>query len=70
MPSVVAMKQHIKANNSATRSVKVLDPIHHRLRVLAAQKRMPLQAFINALLDISIKRKLYDEFLEAAPKAE
>jgi hypothetical protein len=67
---MIAMKQHIKANNSATRSVKVLDPIHHRLRVLAAQKRMPLQAFINALLDISIKQKLYDKFLEAAPKAE
>jgi len=68
MRTVIAMKHNIKARNT-TRSVKVLDPIHHRLRVLAAQKRVPLQDFINNLLDISIKLRLYDEKV-VAEKAE
>jgi hypothetical protein len=58
------MKYTFNTPSAVTKSVKVLDPIHHRLRVLAAQKRMPLQEFINLLLDISMKQKIYEQFLE------
>jgi predicted HicB family RNase H-like nuclease len=47
--------------NEGTRSVKVADAIHHRLRILAAQKRMTLQDFLHQMLVTAIKRKVYDE---------
>ena len=66
---MIAMKSTI-SKNAGTRSVKVSDPIHHRLRVLAAQKRMRLQVFIDNMLATGIKRRIYDDFLpgDEAPK--
>jgi hypothetical protein len=54
--------------NAGTRSVKVADAIHHRLRILAAQNRMTLQEFLHHMLATAIKRRIYDDFRsEAAP---
>jgi hypothetical protein len=50
--------------NAASRSVKVSDDIHYRLRVIAAQKRMGIQEFIEKLLLSGLKR------YEIAPETE
>lgn len=50
-----------------TRTVKIADMIHHRIRVLSVQKRMPMQEFIENLLVAGLKDKAYEKF--AAEKA-
>lgn len=47
-----------------TRTVKIADVIHHRIRVLSVQKRMPMQDFIEGLLVSGLKEKVYDKFVE------
>jgi hypothetical protein len=62
---MIGMKTTIKQPPTTTtrddavyksRSVKVSDPIHYRLRVLAAKKRMGIQEFIEKLLLSGLKR--------------
>ncbi len=66
---MIAMKHTIKAK-IGTRSVKVSDPIHHRLRIIAAQERMTLQDFIHNLLATGLKRKIYKDFLPSDEPTE
>jgi len=52
-----------------TRSVKVSDPIHYRLRIMAAHKRLRLQDYIDALLTSGLEvdeRKLEARKAKAA----
>ena len=46
-----------------TRTVKISDIIHHRIRVLSVQKRMPMQSFVECLLLNGLRDKSYDKFL-------
>jgi hypothetical protein len=39
-----------------TRTVKISDMIHHKIRVLSVQKRMPMQEFIEDLLLFGLRR--------------
>lgn len=45
-----------------TRTVKISDVLHHRIRVLSVQKRMPMQEFIEGLLNFGLKEKAYEKF--------
>lgn len=49
-------------SNKITRTVKIADKIHHKIRVLSVQKRMPMQEFIDALLNAALKDKTYEKF--------
>ena len=46
-----------------TRTVKIADMIHHRIRVLSVQKRMPMQEFIEGLLLYGLRDKAYEKFV-------
>jgi hypothetical protein len=52
-----------------TRTVKISDVIHHRIRVLSVQKRMPMQEFIEGLLLFGLREKAYDKFIEDGEQA-
>lgn len=52
-----------------TRTVKISDVIHHRIRVLSVQKRMPMQNFIEHMLLAGLRDKVYEKFLAEAEKA-
>jgi hypothetical protein len=60
---MIAMKNIITKAKAPTRSVKVADPLHHKLRIKAAQERMGLQEFIHGMLTTGMKLKIYKEFL-------
>lgn len=47
-----------------TRTVKIADVIHHRIRVLSVQRRMPMQNFIEGLLLYGLKEKAFEKFEE------
>lgn len=48
-----------------TRTVKIADVLHHRIRVLSVQKRMPMQEMIEGMLIAGLKDKVYDKFADA-----
>jgi histone acetyltransferase (RNA polymerase elongator complex component) len=48
-----------------TRTVKIADVLHHRIRVLSVQRRMPMQELIEGLLTAGLKDKVYDKFADA-----
>lgn len=52
-----------------TRTVKISDTIHHRIRVLSVQKRVPMQDFIETLLLFGLREKAYDKSVEAEAAA-
>jgi len=52
-----------------TRTVKIADGIHHRIRVLSVQKRMPMQNFIENLLLAGLRDKVYEKFADETPAA-
>jgi hypothetical protein len=53
-----------------TRTVKIADVLHHRIRVLSVQKRMPMQEFIENLLQAGLRDKTYEKFVaDGAAKA-
>jgi hypothetical protein len=52
-----------KKTKSMTRTVKISDMVHHRIRVLSVQKRMPMQNFIECLLLAGLRDKVYDKFV-------
>jgi hypothetical protein len=45
-----------KATKSPTRTVKISDEIHHKIRVISVQKRTPMQEFIETLLTRGLRR--------------
>lgn len=45
-----------------TRTVKIADDIHHKIRVLSVQKRLPMQNFIENLLLAGLRDKVYEKF--------
>lgn len=47
-----------------TRTVKIADPIHHKIRVLSVQKRIPMQDFIENMLLAGLRDKVYEKFAE------
>lgn len=53
-----------RAAGTMTRTVKIADGIHHRIRVLSVQKRMPMQNFIENLLLAGLRDKVYEKFVE------
>jgi len=77
---MIAMKNPSKTTNVTkakaaaeelpnTRSVKVSDPIHYRLRIMAAHKRLRLQDYIDTLLTTGLEideRKLERRNAKAA----
>lgn len=44
------------------RTVKVSDVLHHRIRVLSVQRRIPMQCFIEQLLTVGLRDKIYEKF--------
>lgn len=50
------------AARGMTRTVKIADVIHHKIRVLSVQKRMPMQEFIEGLLVAGLRDKAYEKF--------
>lgn len=48
------------------RTVKVSDGLHHRIRVLSVQRRIPMQSFIEQVLEFGLKNKVYENFEVAA----
>jgi histone acetyltransferase (RNA polymerase elongator complex component) len=57
------------ARPAMTRTVKIADVLHHKIRVLSVQKRMPMQEFIEGLLTAGLRDKVYDKFVEERPAA-
>lgn len=55
-----------KVKTPLTRTVKISDDIHHKIRVLSVQKRMPMQEFIENLLLFGLREKAYDRPEKAA----
>jgi hypothetical protein len=55
--------KNTKTKTVMTRTVKISDAIHHRIRVLSVQKRMPMQEFIEGLLLHGLRDKAYDKFI-------
>lgn len=53
-----------KTTKTKTRTVKIADVIHHRIRVLSVQRRMPMQDFIEGLLTHALRDKTYEKFLD------
>lgn len=51
-----------KPRKGRNRTVKVSDILHHRIRVLAVQRRIPMQHFIEQLLTVSLREKVYEKF--------
>jgi hypothetical protein len=52
-----------KMKSTMTRTVKISDIVHHRIRVLSVQKRLPMQEMIEGLLLFGLREKAYDQFL-------
>jgi histone acetyltransferase (RNA polymerase elongator complex component) len=44
------------------RTVKVSDVLHHRIRVISVQRRIPMQHFIEQLLTVGLREKVYEKF--------
>jgi hypothetical protein len=63
MSRLLSMKSNIR-RKSPTRTVKVSDVLHHRIRVLSVQKRIPLQDFVESMLTVGLREKIYDKFVE------
>jgi hypothetical protein len=57
------MKSNLR-KKSPTRTVKVSDVLHHRIRVLSVQKRIPLQEFVESMLTVGLRDKIYEKFVE------
>lgn len=57
-------KSSASKNGEATKNktVKISDSLHHEIRVLAVEKRIPLQSFIEQVLRSGLERKVYDKF--------
>jgi histone acetyltransferase (RNA polymerase elongator complex component) len=51
-----------KPTPKPTRTVKISDILHHKIRVLSVQKRMPMQEFIEGILTHGLREKVYDKF--------
>jgi hypothetical protein len=45
-----------KPSKGRNRTVKVSDNLHHRARVISVQRRIPMQHFIEEVLDRGIRR--------------
>jgi hypothetical protein len=52
-----------------TRTVKIADVLHHKIRVLSVQKRMPMQEFIENLLTAGLRDKTYEKFADSKAAA-
>ncbi len=49
----------------AVKLVKIPDPVHYRLKIIAVTKRMMLEDLIKSMLDMGIKMKIYDDIQPA-----
>jgi hypothetical protein len=56
-------KNSRRTKTTMTRTVKISDVIHHKIRVLSVQKRLPMQEFIECLLVAGLRDKAYEKFL-------
>jgi hypothetical protein len=52
----------VKTDAKKPRTVKISDTTHHRIRVLAVQKRVSMQVFIENLLVAGLRDKVYERF--------
>ncbi len=51
-----------QAKPAKPRTVKIADSIHHKIRVLSVEKRIPMQSFIEQLLLVGLRDKAYEKF--------
>lgn len=58
----IATSAAAKPRKGRNRTVKVSDVLHHRIRVLSVQRRIPMQHFIEQLLTVSLREKVYEKF--------
>lgn len=62
------MKKNTRAKNDngektpKPRTVKIADDLHHKVRMLAFEKRIPMQSFIEQSLAYALKAKAYENF--------
>lgn len=50
------------ATRGMTRTVKIADQIHHKIRMLSVKHRMPMQYFIERLLLHGLRSKAWESF--------
>jgi hypothetical protein len=55
-------KEKTTATVAKPRTVKIADEIHHKIRVLSVQKRIPMQNLIEQLLTFGLREKVYEKF--------
>jgi hypothetical protein len=60
MKTIPSKRNAAKVADS-TRTVKVVNALHYRLRIKAAQRNMHVQKFIGRLIDLALKAKLDEE---------
>lgn len=51
-----------KPRKGKNRTVKLSDVLHHRIRVLSVQRRIPMQHFIEKLVTAGLRDKIYEKF--------
>jgi hypothetical protein len=64
---IVKEKNSAKKTPAMTRTVKIADGIHYKIRRLSVERRMPMQDFIELLLLYGLRNKAWKAFDEAEP---